>query len=93
MHRAVTICLIHKISLNKFIVIIYAERCNLLLADEIRGMFDVDFKIYRKIMDNKSVRRNVALPNWLNREAEQAHINVSKVLQKALMEVLGLNKL
>ena len=56
-------------------------------------MVDVDFKIYRKIMDNKSVRRNVALPNWLNREAEQAHINVSKVLQKALMEVLGLNKL
>ena len=62
-------------------------------GDMFISMVDVDFKMYRRIMDNKSVRRNVALPNWLNREAEQAHINVSKVLQEALIEVLGLNKL
>ena len=63
------------------------------MGDSFVSTVNVNLKIYRKIMDNKSVRRNIALPNRLNREAEQAHINVSKVLQEALMEVLGLNKL
>ncbi len=53
------------------------------------SMVDVDFVEYRRRVDNKTVRRNVTLPNWLNREAEAAHINVSKVLQEALMMKLG----
>ena len=53
------------------------------------SMVDVDFLEYRRRVDNKTVRRNVTLPNWLNREAEAAHINVSKVLQEALMMKLG----
>lgn len=48
--------------------------------------------IYRRRVDGKAVRRNVTLPNWLNREAEAAHINVSKLLQEALISKLGLNK-
>lgn len=47
-------------------------------------LVDVDFTAYRRRIDNKSVRRNVTLPNWLNQAAEAAHINVSKVLQEAL---------
>ena len=39
------------------------------------------------------VRRNVTLPNWLNIEAEKAHINVSRVLQEALMNTLGVNQI
>ena len=53
---------------------------------------DIDFDVYRRKIDMKTVRRNVTLPNWLNREAEEAHINVSKVLQEALMTKLGVNK-
>ena len=53
---------------------------------------DVDFAAYRRRMDNKSVRRNVTLPNWLNMEAEKAQINVSRVLQEALINVLGISK-
>ena len=34
-------------------------------------LIDVDFNEYRRKLDNKSVRRNVTLPNWLNREAER----------------------
>lgn len=49
-------------------------------------MVDVDFTEYRRKMDNKMVRRNVSLPNWLNVEAEKLDLNVSKVLQEALME-------
>ena len=40
----------------------------------------------------KTVRRNVTLPNWLNAAAEAAHINVSKLLQDALMEKLGVSR-
>ncbi len=64
-------------------------------ADEgigIVSLVDVDLVAYRRLVDNKAVRRNVTLPNWLNVEAEKAHINVSKVLQEALMSVLGVNR-
>ncbi len=53
---------------------------------------DVDFSEYRKKINTKTVRRNVALPSWLNYEAEQAGINVSRVLQEALMKVLHVKK-
>ena len=53
---------------------------------------DVDFSEYRKKIDTKTVRRNVALPSWLNYEAEHAGINVSRVLQEALMNVLNVNR-
>ena len=55
-------------------------------------LVDVDLVEYRRRVDNKTVRRNVTLPNWLNLEAEKSHINVSKVLQEALINVLGLTK-
>ena len=51
-------------------------------------LVDADFTEYRKKNDNKSVRRNVTIPNWLNNAAEDAHLNVSRVLQEALMEKL-----
>lgn len=53
---------------------------------------DIDFSEYRKKVDTKTVRRNVALPSWLNYEAEHAGINVSRVLQEALMNVLHVNR-
>ena len=39
-----------------------------------------------------AVDENAALPNWLNQEAEKAHVNVSKVLQEALMARLGVSR-
>lgn len=56
------------------------------------SLVDVDLIAYRRKMDNKTVRRNVTLPNWLNQEAEKAQINVSKVLQEALMTRLGVTR-
>jgi predicted RNase H-like HicB family nuclease len=64
-------------------------------ADEGEGyvsLVDIDFMAYRRKIDTKTVRRNVTLPNWLNQAAEEAHINVSKLLQEALMGKLGVNK-
>jgi hypothetical protein len=53
---------------------------------------DVDFAEYRKKVDTKTVRRNVALPSWLNYEAEHSGINVSRVLQEALIHTLHLEQ-
>lgn len=53
------------------------------------SLVDIDFVIYRKILDEKMVRKNVTLPNWLNARAEEMKINVSGVLQEALMERVG----
>lgn len=56
------------------------------------SLVDVDVTAIRRRIDNKSVRRNVTLPSWLNWEANEAHINVSEVLQDALMAKLGVNR-
>lgn len=61
-------------------------------GESIVSLVDIDFDVYRKKVDMKTVRRNVTLPNWLNLEAEAAHINVSKVLQEALMLKLGVSR-
>lgn len=50
---------------------------------------DVDFAEYRKKVDNRAVKKNCTIPYWLNVKAEKAGINFSKVLQEALLEVLG----
>lgn len=53
---------------------------------------DVDFSEYRRKIDTKTVRRNVALPSWLNYEADQAGVNVSRILQEALISTLKLER-
>ena len=53
---------------------------------------DIDIAKYQRMLDNKVIRRNVSLPSWLDYEAEKANINVSKVLQDALKEKLGVSK-
>ena len=50
---------------------------------------DIDFDDYRKSIDNKIVRRNVSLPNWLDRACEKEHLNVSKILQEALYKLIN----
>ena len=54
---------------------------------------DVDFSEYRRKVNTKTVRRNVALPGWLDYEAEKAGINVSRVLQDALMAKLNVSRM
>jgi len=56
------------------------------------SLVDADVDEYRKRIETKPVRRNVSLPCWLNHAADIAGINVSKVLQEALISVLGITK-
>lgn len=56
------------------------------------SLVDIDSKEYRRKIDTKTVRKNVTIPSWLNYEAEHAGINVSRVLQEALMNVLDVQR-
>ena len=55
------------------------------------SMVDLDLDAYRHRMNKKAVRKNVSIPEWLDEAAKKANINVSRVLQDALMEKLGVS--
>jgi len=44
---------------------------------------------YRKLYNNKAVKKTLSIPAWLNTMAEKADINFSTVLQNALKKQLG----
>lgn len=56
------------------------------------SLVDANPTEYRRKIDTKTVRRNVALPSWLDYEATQAGVNVSRILQDALMEKLNVHR-
>jgi predicted RNase H-like HicB family nuclease len=43
-----------------------------------------DTEFYRRFYENKSVKKTLTIPMWLNERAERANINFSGVLQEAL---------
>jgi hypothetical protein len=53
-------------------------------------LIPVDFDAYRKKYEQRTVRRNVSLPAWLDYEATRAGINVSAALQEVLRKKLDL---
>ncbi|MCL2087798.1 MAG: type II toxin-antitoxin system HicB family antitoxin [Oscillospiraceae bacterium] len=59
---------------------------------ELISWVDVDFEEYRRKNDNRTVRRNITLPAWLDYAANKANINVSGFIQTALKEHLQVNK-
>ena len=46
---------------------------------------------YRKLYDNKAVKKTLTIPNWLNTVAERAGVNFSVVLQNALKQQLNIH--
>ncbi|MSS63150.1 type II toxin-antitoxin system HicB family antitoxin [Velocimicrobium porci] len=61
-------------------------------GDSLVSFVDIDFSDYRRMIDNRTVRKNVTLPSWLNYKAEQANVNFSKILQDGLISYLGLEQ-
>ena len=59
---------------------------------DIVTLVDVDFVDYRKKVDNRAVKKNCTIPYWLSVEAEKAGINYSRILQDALIKVLGISR-
>lgn len=50
------------------------------------ALIECDLLSYQKKHNNKSVKKTLSIPSWLNEIAESKHINFSSVLQEALLE-------
>ena len=59
-------------------------------GDSIVTLVDVDFDEYRRMLDNRTVKKNCTIPSWLNVKAEEAGINFSAVLREALENHLNI---
>lgn len=46
---------------------------------------------WRRRFDNRSVKKSLTIPHWLNALAEKAGVNFSQVLQDALKKLLGVS--
>lgn len=51
----------------------------------------IDMDEYRKKYNNKSIKKTLTIPVWLNTLSEKNNINFSQVLQEALKEKLGID--
>jgi len=58
--------------------------------EEIVTLVDIDIDVYRRANDNRTIRKNLTLPSWLNERAEKAGVNFSQVLQEGLKNRLGI---
>lgn len=50
----------------------------------LKTILDVDIENYAERESQKTVRRNVSIPKWLDIKANEMQINVSKILTEAL---------
>ena len=58
-------------------------------TNDIVSLIACDTIEYRKLYDNKAVKKTLTIPNWLNTEAEKRDINFSSVLKEALIEKIS----
>ena len=58
--------------------------CDPEIGDGFVSLLSLDMDAYAAKYGNKSVRKNLTIPAWLNTFAETEKLNVSKVLQQAL---------
>ena len=54
------------------------------------SLVDTDLDVFRRKANARAVRKNVSLPSWLSDAADAADLNISRVLQEALKEKLGI---
>lgn len=51
----------------------------------------IDMEDYRKKFNNKSIKKTLTIPAWLNYLAEKENINFSQILQEAIKEKLDID--
>jgi len=61
-------------------------------AEAFVNMVTVDVEEYARVHFDKTVRKNLTIPKWLNDVAIAENINFSKILQNALLEQLHLSR-
>ncbi|MDR2599766.1 MAG: type II toxin-antitoxin system HicB family antitoxin [Oscillospiraceae bacterium] len=58
--------------------------------EQFTSVIAVDTDVYRRFYENKSVKKTLTIPSWLNERAELENINFSATLQAALKKELHL---
>jgi len=58
---------------------------------DIVTLVDIDLETYRRKHDLRTVRKNLTIPHWLNKEAEKKKVNFSRILQDALIDHLNID--
>lgn len=62
-----------------------------LKKNQLISFVSIDMDEYRKKFNNKSIKKTLTIPEWLNYLSEKNNINFSQVLQEALKEKLGID--
>lgn len=58
----------------------------------VAALVDVDVDAYRRANENRTVRKNITIPSWLNDMAIKQDINFSAVLTDALKQQLHVER-
>lgn len=61
--------------------------------NQIISFVTINLEDHRKKYENKSVKKTLSIPAWLNTMAEKENVNFSQLLQKALMDTLNIDKI
>ena len=61
-------------------------------GEQFTSVIAVDTETYRRFYENKSVKKTLTIPMWLNEQAERANVNFSQTLQKALKSELHIQE-
>ena len=56
---------------------------------DIVAVIGVDYEQYRSELDNRLVRKNLTIPNWMNIKAERLGLNFSLALREKVEEYLA----
>ena len=59
---------------------------------DIKTLINADTDFYKRFYENKSIKKTLTIPSWLNSAAEKANINFSQTLQRALREELQITE-
>lgn len=62
-----------------------------LQENQLVSFVSIDMDEYRKKFNNKSIKKTLTIPEWLNYLSEKNNINFSQVLQEALKKKLGID--
>ena len=59
--------------------------------DQFISFIGIDMNDYRKKFNNKSIKKTLSIPGWLDTLAEKENINFSQLLQEAIKEKLEID--
>lgn len=60
------------------------------ISKKIMVQVEIHMPLYRKAINNNSIKKTLTIPQWLNEAAIKENINFSQVLQDALREQLNI---